>query len=506
MSVMSRRNFLKTLGVTGLAVTQLDELQQAFASAPPGSFMPTAIRDRDPAFHAIQRLTFGPTNTLRQHVQNIGVEAFIAEQLAYENIDDSAFESTYAIQFPQLEWSTAELFAGIESNQIQRLSAQLIGNWVFRATYSQRQLYERMVHFWTDHFNIFSGNQFAAVLKPADEREVIRPHALGRFRDILGASAQSPAMLVYLDNITSNKLAPNENYARELLELHTLGVEGGYTEDDVQEVARCFTGWSVVPRRNPLGLPEERIGTFYFNPRAHDTGQKTVLGEIIPAGGGKEDGEMVLDILARHPSTARFISSKLIRRFVADEPPQALVEHCANVFLASSGDIRQVLATIFRSEEFWNASPKFKRPFEYFISTVRPLNYDLQLRGFLRLFFDVMRNLGHVPFGRPSPDGYPDVQSYWSSNLLTRWNIAILAAHGDINGNQYDVIGLLRDHDVPLRSDAVLDFMAQHLYGRELSPEERTIILDYTASGDGSAVYVADALALLLAAPAYQYR
>jgi uncharacterized protein (DUF1800 family) len=506
MTAISRRGFLKALGASGLAITQLDGLRQAFAGGEPGSFIPTSVEVRDPVMHIINRLTFGPTDVLWQHVRGIGADAFIEEQLNPETIDDSAFEATYADQFLQLEWSTAELFAGVESDAVQRLSAQMIGNWVFRATYSQRQLYERMVHFWTDHFNIFSGNRLAAILKPADERDVIRPHALGRFRDILGASAHSPAMLLYLDNFTSRKEAPNENYARELLELHTLGVDGGYTEDDVQEVARCFTGWSIVPPRNPLGLPEDRIGTFYFNPRAHDTGEKVVLGHTIPAGGGEEDGEMVLDILARHPATARFISNKLIRRFVADDPPQALVERCANVFMESNGDIRRVMGTLLRSVEFWNAPPKFKRPFEYFISAVRPLNYDLRMRGFLAVFVDVMRNLGQIPFGRPSPDGYPDIQAYWSSNLLMRWNIAIVAAHGNINGNEYDVIGLLQDNNIPLEAEPIIDFMAQHLYGRALDDDESRIIFEHINSGNGEPQYIADALALLMAAPAYQYR
>lgn len=498
---------MKALGISGVAATQLDldRLQRALASATPGSFAPVSIEERDPIMHVIQRLTFGPTDKLLAHVRTIGVDAFIEEQLHPEILDDSTFEDTYAGLFPLLERPTSDFFVPDNNDELRSLSTQMLGNWVFRAVYSERQLYERMVHFWTDHFSIFNGNRIALILRPADEREVIRPHVFSRFRDILGASAHSPAMLYYLDNATSRQEAPNENYARELLELHTLGVDGGYTEDDVKAVARCFTGWTIATPRNQ-NLPEDRIGTFIFNPRVHDTGEKVVLGNVIPAGGGEEDGEQVLDILASHPATARFICTKLIRRFVADIPPQSLIDRATNVYLQSDGNIREVMATILRSTEFVNAPSKFKRPFEYAISTIRPLNYALRPRGFLPVLLAALQNLGHIPFGRPSPDGYPDVMSYWASNLLMRWNIAIATAHGDINGSGYDIEGLLSTNNVPFEGEAIINYMAEYLYGRALTDDERTVILDYISTGNGSSEYIADALALLMAAPAYQYR
>lgn len=505
---ISRRNFLKVLGASSLALSQLDRMQAAFASAQPGSFLPIAIEDRDPTAHVINRLSFGITDALREHIAQIGVDAYIEEQLSPATINDSRYENAFSTFFPDLQRDTTDLFSSTRSMELEigRLNAQLIGNTVYRAVYSERQLYERMVHFWTDHFNVHNANQIAIVLKVADDRDVIRQHAMGHFRDLLGASAHSPAMLYYLDNFTSSQEAPNENYARELLELHTLGVNGGYTEDDVKEVARCFTGWSFYRPRGQNAAQNSPIGTFVFNPRAHDNGEKFVLGHRIPAGGGIEDGEQVLDILAAHPSTARFVSSKLIRRFVSDTPPESLVEACAETFLRTNGDIVSVLRSIFNSAEFWNAPPKFKRPFEYTISILRPLNPSIRFRQFARPFAEAMQNLGHVPFQRPSPDGYPDVQAYWVSNLLMRWNIAIVAVQNGIPGAEMDIEGLLRANNVTLEAEPIIQWLAEYFYGRPLSEDESSVVLNYYANSDGSTTAIAESVALLLAAPAYQYR
>ena len=287
----------------------------------------------------------------------------------------------------------------------QRIISELQTSRILRAVYSERQLQEVMVDFWTNHFNVFSGKGADRWLLPAYDRDTIRPHAMGKFSELLEATAQSPAMLFYLDNFQSvspnasrggqrpraqgrlrelsggqrrqnpemdrdaSMPAPqpqrqrrgiNENYARELMELHTLGVDGGYTQKDVQEVARCFTGWTIFQPRGGaaavnamLGEAGRRnAGTFFFNARMHDDGEKTVLGHKIPAGGGIKDGLTVLDILARHRSTAKFIATKLVRHFVADNPPPALVDRVAATFTKSDGDIRETLKTIFFSKEF----------------------------------------------------------------------------------------------------------------------------------------------------------
>ena len=254
---------------------------------------------------------------------------------------------------------------------------------MLRAIYSNRQLEEQLDDFWYNHFNVFVDKGADRYLVTEYERDAIRPHVLGKFRDLLEATAKSPAMLFYLDNWQSvgpnapqprgqgnkAKRGLNENYGRELMELHTLGVDGGYTQKDVTEVARCFTGWTI---NQP-----QRGGKFVFNPRLHDNGEKVVLGVTIPAGGGESDGEKVLDILAHHPATAHFISKKLAMRFVADDPPAALVDRMADTFLKTDGDIRQVMLTMIDSKEFWSVGAyrsKVKSPLEMVASAVRAMN------------------------------------------------------------------------------------------------------------------------------------
>ena len=283
----------------------------------------------------------------------------------------------------------------------QRIMADLHASRILRAVYSERQLQEVMVDFWTNHFNVFAGKGADRWLLPAYDRDTIRPNAMGKFSTLLQATAQSPAMLFYLDNFQSvspntgqrlrvpeqRKRGINENYARELMELHTLGVDGGYTQKDVQEVARCFTGWTIFQPRGGaaavnalLGEGGRRnAGTFFFNARTHDDGEKTVLGHKIPAGGGMKDGLMVLDILARHRSTAKFIAAKLVRHFVSDNPPPALVDRVAAAFTKSDGDIRETVKAIFFSPEFNSTAAyraKIKRPFELAISAIRALGAD----------------------------------------------------------------------------------------------------------------------------------
>ena len=260
---------------------------------------------------------------------------------------------------------------------------QLQAAKLIRAVHSERQLEEVMVDFWMNHFNVFIAKGPERLLVPSYERDVIRPRAFGKFRDLLGATAKSPAMLVYLDNIQSvspdsragrrGKRGLNENYARELMELHTLGVDGGYTQQDVIEVAKVFTGW-MVPGGQGGGA-----ASFRFQPAAHAPGDKKVLGHTIREGGVQE-GEEVLDLLAGHASTAKFLATKLVRRFVADDPPPSLVSKVAETYTATGGDIREMLRTIFDSPEFWSSETfqaKAKKPLEFVASTIRAIGGEL---------------------------------------------------------------------------------------------------------------------------------
>ena len=328
-----------------------------------------------------------------------------------------------------------ELAAGPQ----QLVTRDLTEGKLLRAIYSNRQLQELLVDFWFNHFNIFVDKGADHYLVTAYERDVIRPHVLGKFRDLLEATAKSPAMLFYLDNWQSRADTPargraparrglNENYGRELMELHTLGVNGGYTQKDVIEVARCFTGWTI---RQP-----QQGGEFYFDPKRHDRGAKVVLGVKIPAGGGIEDGEKVLDILARRPPTAHFISKKLAMRFVADDPPASLVDRMAHTFLKSGGDLRAVMKTMIESKEFWSVGAyrsKIKSPLELVASAVRAVNGDVDVA--FTLDYQVTQ-MGEPLYRKQEPTGYPNSGKEWlnSAALLARMNFAWNLAHDRVPG------------------------------------------------------------------------
>ncbi len=474
--------------------------------------------------HVLNRLGFGPAPGDVEQVRAIGLDKYIEQQLNPDQIQDAALDERLA-SYETLNKSTRELSEKYfvpalearrevqrtqaaqdptktdstppdpaarrammtpEQNEAVRMERQVLAELmqakIMRAAYSERQLQEVLVDFWFNHFNVFVGKGQVRTYLSAYEREAIRPHILGKFRDLLQATAESPAMLFYLDNwqstapegavtTTENQremmpqlprrrpLMPgtvrpganprpgqvarpprtaadlpqnsprrprgiNENYARELMELHTLGVDGGYTQKDVQEVARAFTGWTIANPR--LG------GSFRFEPRMHDDGDKMVLGHKIKSGGGKKDGDQVLDILAKHPATAHFIATKLVRRFVADEPPKALVDRAAQRFRDTDGDIREVVRTIVTSPELFAADAyraKVKTPFEFVVSAVRATGVETRNP---QLLVGTIRNLGMPLYGCQPPTGYSDKAEAWvnSGALLNRMNFALSLANG----------------------------------------------------------------------------
>jgi uncharacterized protein (DUF1800 family) len=355
----------------------------------------------------------------------------------------------------------------------QVVSYDLLESKLLRAIESNRQLAEELDDFWFNHFNVFYEKGADRFLIPEYERDVIRPNVLGKFRDLLEATAKSPAMLFYLDNFQSVrpdldannknrkvKRGLNENYGRELMELHTLGVNGGYTQHDVTEVARCFTGWTILEPRNG--------GGFFYNDKLHDKGEKVVLGHVIPAGGGMDDGERVLDILATHPSTAHFISKELAQRFVADDPPDALVEKMAQTFLASAGDIRQVMETMLDSKEFWSRGAyraKLKTPFEMVASSVRALGADVTDAWALA---NQVGNLGEPLYRKQEPTGYSNLNTEWVSSaaLLNRMNFALQLAKNGVLGVKVDT---RRFGNNP-------EMVAKTLMYRNASPQTRAAI------------------------------
>ncbi|MGB5588434.1 MAG: DUF1800 domain-containing protein [Gammaproteobacteria bacterium] len=490
MRNISRRRFLSMAG-KGLGYSALTAAVTACGGgggggdpvAPaPNPNPPVGTPDPDPPvasripapsteYSVLKRTSFGVNKNALEEINNLGISDYLARQLDYENINASQIENAVANLFPLADSSPPELRPGFPDN-IGEVVRDLVGATQYRAFFSPRQLYEVMVEFWTNHFSIQLINGFEPVLKPADDAMVIRPHALGNFRDLLHASAKSSAMLYYLDNFLNTAEAPNENYARELLELHTLGVDGGYTEQDIKEVARCFTGWTL----------DFTTAEFAFVPFLHDGGDKTVLGQLVPAGGGLSDGEAVLDLIAAHPSTARFIASKLCRRFISDQPSATVIDTVAQAFTASGGDIRATLAALFSSDEFLTAADsKLSRPLEFLGQVVRSLNPQLTLPGDNgELLFGVASVLGQIPFYWPTPDGYPDQASYWGSTggLLNRWRIALGLSFGGF----YPLTDLLGNEST---TATVVGRLADEILMRPMAAEDLQLLVDWLADAVG---------------------
>ena len=417
----------------------------AFALALPCFPMQSAqaapLAPEQQAVHVLNRLAFGPRPGDVERVQRMGVQRYIDEQLHPETIPmpEALTARLDALQtvnrgpgvalgeFIELRKEARNDQEGakerrrIEQGRAAREAAEAR---LVRAVESPRQLEEVMVDFWFNHFNVFSGKGIDRALVASYERDAIRPYALGSFRALLGATAKHPAMLFYLDNVVSS--APgqnakgkarglNENYARELMELHTLGVDGGYTQRDVTELARMLTGWTFEPRR--LVRDGE---TFRFDPVRHDQGTKTWIGkEVRP--NGQAEGEHALDVLATHPATARHLSFQLAQYFVSDVPPPGLVERMAQTWLATGGDIRAVLKTLFSSSEFMDstaAGAKFKTPYQFVVSAARAGAVPLANVGPL---VNTMSQLGMPLYGCQTPDGYKNTQDAWlNPGALTR--------------------------------------------------------------------------------------
>ncbi len=471
--------------------------------------------------HVLNRLGYGPRPGDIERVKAMGVQAYIEQQLLAETIPDPVVDERLAgysivdMTFEELvEYDRPATARAVRRRESAQRKAEMVDQMtsegisqaiperrsllnarisgvvtrvnrppgdgeifdirLLRAVYSARQLLEMMVDFWVNHFNIFVGDLY---LNTDYTERVIRPRALGKFEDLLVATAKHPAMLLYLDNwlnsapekVVQERLAAghpvsprsdgrralamrtrkpffdqakglNENYARELMELHTLGVDGGYTQEDVIQVAKSFTGWTVSGVR--LEGPE---GTFMFDSLIHEEGDKVVLGQTIESA-GIEEGMQILKMLAHHPSTARFISTKLVRRFVADDPPAALVDAASQAFERTGGDIREVLRAIFTSPEFFSARyyhGKIKKPLEMVASALRAVNADIdsRLNVSLPYLYRTMSEMGEPLYQHRAPDGFPDFASAWISTnaLFKRMDFAMALATGQVSGVAVDL-------------------------------------------------------------------
>jgi uncharacterized protein (DUF1800 family) len=510
--------------------------------------------------HALNRLGYGPRPGDLERVRRMGVAAYIEQQLSPRSIADPAVEGALAghrvlglstvelvREYPQPTPQARQRMAQGEMSRQDMMemypperrpvviTTQMQAARITRAVVSERQLEEVLVDFWFNHFNVYAQKGAVRWMLPAYEREAIRPYVLGRFRDLVLATARHPAMLFYLDNWLSTRadfvvpgngpnggrrMGLNENYARELMELHTLGVDGGYTQQDVIEVARCFTGWTI-------DRPQQG-GASLFRPQAHDRGPKRVLGQVIPAGGGPQDGERVIDILVRHPATARFIATKLARRFVSDEPPATLVERAAATFQATDGNIRAVLVTIFTSPEFWSAEAyrvKIKTPLEVVASAVRTLDGriapagigpDALTGGGVALAREVAK-LGEPLYEAQPPTGYPDRAESWVNTgaLLGRMNFALGLAHNRFRGARVDLGPFLGGADRSQPAQVLDRLLVVVLHG-EATPRTRAVLASQLESSEITRTTAYDRVpkdtdvekltALVLGSPEFQRR
>ena len=482
--------------LTRLSALSFALLLAAAAGTPP---IEAAAADDPAIVHALNRLTYGPRPGDVDRVKAMGLQKWIDLQLSPSRIDNSALEARlnrletltldsatiqrdYAgpamaerrkrqLENPNQPPPDPSMMPRGQASEVQRKARQVLSDLeeakLLRAIYSERQLEEVLVDFWFNHFNVFAGKGAARNYVGEYEREAIRPYVLGNFRDMLGATAKSPAMLFYLDNWLSSaegargagargaqgarraqrargaqgamppqEMPPpqgarrssgiNENYARELLELHTLGVDGGYTQADIVSVAKAFTGWTIQPRQG---------SGFMFVPNRHDRSDKVVLGQTIRAG-GVDEGERVLDIVAAHPSTARHIAAKLAIRFVSDNPPAALVDRAAARFTASKGDLREVLNVIVSSPEF--SAPdahraKVKTPLEFVASALRATGAEV--RAALPLS-RALRDMGMPLYFCQPPTGYDETATTWvtAGALVNRMNFAVDLSRNNVRG------------------------------------------------------------------------
>ena len=435
----------------------------------------------------VRRITMGVTVPELNDVDRLGYQEYLNRQLNHAYLDDSAVDAGVAARWPLLSATTATLFNANQGTLQQNLQEATI----FRAAFSRRQLYERIVEFWSDHFNIAFSK--VGYLKVVDDRDVIRKHALGKFRDLLMATAKSPAMLAYLDQTQSRRGAPNENYARELMELHTVGVDGGYTQTDVAELSRVLTGWTIQGQ-----------GAFFFNSALHDFGAKTVMGQTFPATSSSvgaaaiSEGESFINFLANHPNTATYISTKLLRWLLQAEPTANQIQVVSRAWRATGGNIRLVVRAILNEGWLSVAPAKFKRPFHFLASALRATATEV---GTTPNLSGRVNTLGQPLFLCETPDGYPDKVEYWSGNIMPRWSFAsFLSSQNSATG--------LRVQTAPYLGgtpDAAIDEIDARFFGREMSLQLRVALLNYLKAGTFNDARVREVMALALSSSEFQW-
>jgi hypothetical protein len=441
----------------------------------------------------VERCTYGASKADLDLATEMGYDDYLDYQLDYTAIDDSDLNDRLS-DFISLNWSAKRL--GDEANSGNYdVFYELVNATILRSAYSKRQLYERMAEFWRDHFNIYIEKDYQYYLLPVDHREVVRKHALGTFSNMLSASAHSPAMLVYLDNDPSSKEAPNQNYARELMELHTLGV-GNYTQKDVEEVARCFTGYSFM-----WDYESDKWGTFKFYNWAHDRKKKKVLGHNIPKKGGVQDAEIVLDILANDPNiapiTGRFIGRKIANWLWGYNPPEALVNSIAKTYVSSGGNIKKMVKVALSPEWLVQSMPKLKRPYHLVMSTLRMVPSEIIEFWGIRYTLSLM---GHEPFQWAPPNGYSDSFDFWSGGLLPRWRYGSYIYSQNYNP-QFNLSMFEGDMD----TDMFMKRMENTFFAGKMAAADKTILRNYVSSNSNSDWRRRETLGLAVSSSNFQW-
>lgn len=446
----------------------------------------------DPVIRLVQRCTYGATQQDVADARYLTFNGWLNQQLTMTDSEDQVCEAEVLRRWPRVFKNSEQLY-GLENDWITVTDLQ--DATFYRMIYSKRQLYQRMCEFWRYHLNIFAWKVGGWMLVD-DTNKVIRKHALGKFPEMLFASAHSGAMMQYLDNASSVGGAENQNYARELMELHSMGVNGGYTQQDVINVARCLTGFSFQwdPNAN-------NTGSWLFYDWAHDNGTKKVLGRNIAAGGGVNDGNFVVRLLAVQASTARFISRKLIRWFLGEGNFTALETAVTNKYVQTAGDIKEMLKLILTPANLTAATPKLKRPAHLYASTMRQMKANMIGLDWTR--WGYINQGGHELYGWAPPNGYPDANDYWSGLMLPRWNFYLVLLAGWMDQQiKFDLKRIISTATTP---QAIADRIEAVFFVGKMPVAEKTKLVQFLNTNPTDPWRQRSAIALALCSPSYQW-
>lgn len=436
----------------------------------------------------VRRITNGVTPDEMILARKLGFNGYLNYHLNWQKVDDSAVQTYVGTNFPYASQDASQLY----TQDAGTVQTQFVNATTYRGAFSKRQLYERMAEFFSDHFNI----EYVTVeyMKVPDERDVARLHALGKFPAMVRASAHSPAMLEYLDNTRNRRNNLNENYARELMELHTVGVDGGYTQTDVRELARCLTGWTIASR----GV------AFNFDPNGHDWNSKIVMGQVIPSQPttsgqlGLRDGDTMIDYLVAHPNTARYLSKKMLRWLLRYDPSDEQIQSVASVYSSTQGDIPSMIRAILTPENLLAATPKYRRPYSFILASLRATNPSiLRLQNVTGTWF---RTVGQSLYAWGPPDGYPDTAEYWSGGALPRWNFAIYLAT-----NTADVPVDIAKFMTTATPTGLVDSINAALFAGEMPDALKSQLVSYAQGATLTTTRARETLALALSSSTYQW-